>query len=97
MLEKDVPQTRATAKSATAWQQLITESCCCCSAVLNLANMSTAPEPQLIFDILSAQIISAIHRRGAPGNACLSAHGDLELRFCMFERLRPYGLTFIHV
>ena len=78
ILHTDAHETRPTAKSATAWQQLITESCCCCSAVLNLGNTSTALEPQLIFDILFAQIISAIHRRGPPGNACLSAHGDLD-------------------
>ena len=29
-------------------------------------------------------------------SACLSAGGDLELRFCISQRRRSYGLTFLH-
>ena len=94
---QDMPQIRATDVFKHCALQWDRKYGCGCSAVLNLANMSTAFKPQLIFDILPARIISAIHRRGAPGNARLSAHGDLELRFCMFQRLRSYGITFMHV
>ena len=30
-------------------------------------------------------------------SACLSAGGDLELRFCIFERRRRFGVTFLHI
>ena len=30
-------------------------------------------------------------------SAYVSAGGDMELRFCMFERRRRYGVTFLHI